>query len=122
MKYPVATEKGNDKTAWCTVVPDLPGCFSASDGGMDDALKRTKEAIELWIETALKEGKVIPRPSSINIHQKNPEFKGWVWASVEITPTFLIDELETALINSKKDLENGNFVIESPEEHLNRLK
>ena len=31
-------------------------------------------------------------------------------------------EIELALINSKKDLESGNFFIESPEEHLNRIK
>ena len=53
MKYPIAIEAGDNKTAWGVVVPDLPGCFSAGDSGIDEAIENAKEAIELWIETAL---------------------------------------------------------------------
>ena len=102
MKYPVAIEKGNDKTAWGVVVPDLPGCFSASDDGMDEALENAKEAIELWIETALEEGQVIPKPSPIERHQKNPEFKNWIWAVVEIDPALLSDDIERVNITLPK--------------------
>jgi predicted RNase H-like HicB family nuclease len=87
MKYPIAIELGNIKTSWGVVVPDLPGCFSASDNSIDDAIENTKEAIEAWIETALDLGQDIPKPSSIKNLQKKKEFKGWVWAAAEINPT-----------------------------------
>jgi predicted RNase H-like HicB family nuclease len=102
MKYPIAIEKGNDKTAWGVVVPDLPGCFSASDLGIDEAVENTKEAIELWIEAALDDGRTIPKPGSIEVHQKNPEFEGWIWAVTEIDPALLSDEIERVNITLPK--------------------
>lgn len=42
MKYPIATESGDDKTAWGVVVPDLPGCFLAADSGIDEAIENAK--------------------------------------------------------------------------------
>jgi len=48
----------------------LPGCFSAADTGIDEAIENAKEAIELWIEMMLDEGKDIPKPSSITELQK----------------------------------------------------
>ena len=47
MKYPIAIEPGNDADAWGVIVPDLPGCFSAADSGIDEAIDNTKQAIEL---------------------------------------------------------------------------
>ena len=76
MKYPIAIEPGNATTAWGVVVPDLPGCFSAADSGIDEAITNAQEAIEIWIETALDLGQTIPAPSSITVLQKKPEFKG----------------------------------------------
>ena len=70
MKYPIAIEPGNAKTAWGVVVPDLPGCFSAADSGIDEAIDNAKESIELWIETAIDAGQNIPKPSSIAELQK----------------------------------------------------
>ena len=102
MKYPIAIEVGGNKTAWGVVVPDLPGCFSAADSGMDEAIENAKEAIESWIETALDQGTVIPKPSSITALQNNPEFKGWVWAIAEIDPALLSDEIERVNISLPK--------------------
>lgn len=56
MKYPIAIEQGDENTAWGVVVPDLPGCFSATDEGVDEAIGSAKQAIELWIETAIDDG------------------------------------------------------------------
>ena len=75
MKYPIAIEPGDDEHAWSVVVPDLPGCFSASDSGIDEAIENAKEAIELWIETTLDAGEDVPRPSSIAAFQKNVNLK-----------------------------------------------
>lgn len=102
MKFPIAIEVGTATTAWGVVVPDLPGCFSASDSGIDEAIENAKEAIELWIETALDLGQDIPLPSSITALQKRREFKGWVWAVVEIDPALLSDDIERVNITLPK--------------------
>ena len=77
MKFPVAIESGHATQAWGVVVPDLPGCFSASDMGFDEAIGCAHEAIEMWIETTLEMGNVIPKPSDITQLQNLKEFKGW---------------------------------------------
>lgn len=94
MKYPIAIEPGNDSTAWGVVVPDLPGCFSAADEGIDQAIENTKEAIALWIEEAISNNEAIPKPSSITDLQKSGEYDGWVWAIAEVDPALIDDTIE----------------------------
>ncbi|MBX3639610.1 MAG: type II toxin-antitoxin system HicB family antitoxin [Nitrosomonas sp.] len=60
VQYPILIEKGDDKTAWGVVVPDLPGCFSAADDETD-ILSNAREAILLHLE-ALDD---IPVPSPL---------------------------------------------------------
>ena len=91
---PIAIHPGNRRTAWSVVVPDLPGCFSADDESIDGAISKTKEAIELWIETALDLGQDVPRPSAIATLQKQKAYKGCVWAVVEIDPALLSSDIE----------------------------
>jgi len=102
MKYPIAIEPGGDKTVWGVIVPDLPGCFSAADSGIDEAIENTKEAIELWIESALDAGEDVPKPSSITALQKKKEFKGYIWAIAEIDPVLLSDDIERVNISLPK--------------------
>ena len=102
MKYPIAIEPGKKHTAWGVVVPDLPGCFSAADSGIDEAIENAEQAIELWIETALDMGQNIPAPSSITDLQKNPDYKGWIWAVASIDPALLSDEIERVNISLPK--------------------
>ena len=83
MKYPVVIEPATATTAFGVVVPDLPGCFSAGDT-IEEALDNAHEAIELWIESVLDDGGVMPVPSSIDAWRKRREFKGWIWALVAI--------------------------------------
>ena len=94
MKFPIAIEPGNEKKSWGVVVPDLPGCFSAAEIGVDEAIDQSKEAIALWIETALDRGEAVPQPSNIADLQKRREFKGWIWAIVEIDPALLSEDIE----------------------------
>jgi len=89
LRYPIAIEPGNAQTTWGVVVPDLPGCFSAADGGIDEAIDNAKESIELWIKGARDAGQDIPKPSSILALQKKNELKGWLWTIVEIRPALL---------------------------------
>ena len=102
MKYPIAIEPGGDKLTWGVIVPDLPGCFSAADSGIDEAIENTKAAIELWIETALDAGEDIPKPSPITNLQKKKEFKGYIWAIAEIDPALLSDDIERVNISLPK--------------------
>ncbi|MFC3338221.1 type II toxin-antitoxin system HicB family antitoxin [Paracandidimonas soli] len=94
MKYPIAIEPGDDATAWGVVVPDLPGCFSAADNGIDDAIENAKEAIALWIEDAIANSETIPKPSCITELQKSGEYDGWIWAIAEVDPALVDDTIE----------------------------
>lgn len=102
MKYPIAIEPGSTKEAWGVTVPDLEGCFSAGDNGIDEAIENAKEAIELWIELALDRNQDIPKPSSLRELQKRKEFKSWAWAIVEIDPALLSDDIERINITLPK--------------------
>lgn len=102
MKFPIAIETGTASQTWGVVVPDLPGCFSASDKGIDEAIDNAKESIELWIETALDMDQVIPKPSPITELQKRKEYKGWIWAMVEIDLALMSDEVERVNITLPK--------------------
>ena len=84
MKYPIAIEPGNETKAWGVVVPDLPGCFSAADSGIDEAIDNAKEAIELWMKTSMNIGQDVPRPSAIATLKKQYGSNRWVWATVEV--------------------------------------
>lgn len=93
MRYPIAIEPGDGAHAFGVVVPDLPGCFSAGDT-LDEAIDGAKEAIELWLETVIDDGGLVPEPRSITAHQANPEFSGWVWAVVTVDLAELSDKAE----------------------------
>lgn len=94
MKYPIAIEPGDDTTAWGVVVPDLPGCFSAADESIDQAIENAKEAIMLWIEEAINNQESIPKPSNINELRQNQDFDGWIWAIAEVSPTLMDNTTE----------------------------
>jgi len=94
MKYPIAIEPGSDTSAWGVVVPDLPGCFSAADSGLDEAIDNAREAIALWLEEAIAQGQRIPAPSSIAELQRSSQFEGWIWAVVEMDPAWMDDTTE----------------------------
>ncbi|MDY7579069.1 type II toxin-antitoxin system HicB family antitoxin [Herbaspirillum sp. RTI4] len=95
MKYPIVIEPGNEKgnTAYGVIVPDLPGCFSAGDT-LDEAIDNAKEAIELWLETVIDDGGLIPAASSISALQSKSEFSGWIWAAVSVDLSTLSDKAE----------------------------
>ena len=101
MHYPIAIEPGDDKHAFGVVVPDLPGCFSAGDSA-GDAMAQARDAILLHLEGLLDEGKAPPPPSPVDMHAGNPDFKGWIWAIVEIDPADLSDAVERVNITLPK--------------------
>jgi predicted RNase H-like HicB family nuclease len=90
MLYPVAIEKGDEQHACNVVVPDLPGCFSAGDT-MDEAITNAREAILMMLENYLNEDKPFPEPILLEEHRGKPEFKGWIWALVDVDLSQLYD-------------------------------
>ncbi len=60
MTYLVVFEKAKDGTIWARV-PDLSGCYSCGDT-VAEAKANIKEAIELFLETAITEGIEVPTP------------------------------------------------------------
>ena len=80
MYFPIAIHKDPDSDYGVTV-PDLPGCFSAGST-VDEAMLMAREAIELYIETLVEEGRDIPEPSDVEALRTNPDFADAIWAFV----------------------------------------
>jgi len=58
-KYSIEIFYSEEDKGYIAVVPELPGC-SAFGATEEEALKEVKIAMELWLETARKEGRKIP--------------------------------------------------------------
>src|SRR5208282_3155472 len=86
MRYPIAIEIGTETAAYGTVVPDLPGCFSAGD--------TLDEAAAAWIDATLDAGGAVPAPSSIEALRARPEYAGWAFGVVAVDPAALDSTVE----------------------------
>ena len=60
-KYAIEIFYSEDDEGYIALVPELRGC-SAFGETEEVALKEVKTAMELWLETAKKDGKYIPQP------------------------------------------------------------
>ena len=63
MHYPIKVFYSEEDKGFIAVVSDLLGC-SAFGETEEDAIKEVRIAQELWIKTAKREGRKIPKPSS----------------------------------------------------------
>ena len=59
-KYEIIIYWSDEDNVFAAEVPELPGC-AAHGGTHDAALANTKEAIQLWIDTAKDLGDPIPK-------------------------------------------------------------
>jgi len=82
MRYPVVIHKDNDSDYGVTI-PDIPGCYSAG-ATYDEALSNTIEAIECHIEGLLLDNESVPIGTHIDTWIRNDEFKGGIWALLDI--------------------------------------
>ena len=80
--YPVVLHKNPDRP-YGVNIPDVPDCFAVGDT-IEDALKQTREIIELRMEYMLLDGDPIPEPRNIAFHQNNPEYADGRWESVAV--------------------------------------
>lgn len=60
-KYVIEIFYSEEDEGYIAVVPELPGCSAFGDTE-EGALKEVKIAMNLWLETAKKEGREIPEP------------------------------------------------------------
>jgi predicted RNase H-like HicB family nuclease len=60
-KYEIIIYWSEEDLAFVAEVPELPGCMAHGDT-QELALASTKEAIQLWIDTAREVGRPIPTP------------------------------------------------------------
>ena len=60
-RYAIEIFYSEEDAGYIAVVPELPGC-SAFGETEEEALREIKVAIDLWRETAEKEGRQIPKP------------------------------------------------------------
>jgi predicted RNase H-like HicB family nuclease len=60
-KFKVIIYWSNEDQVFVAEVPELPGCM-AHGNTQEAAITRTKEAIQLWIDTAREFGDSIPEP------------------------------------------------------------
>ena len=60
-KYSIEIFYSEEDRGYIALAPELPGC-SAFGETEEEALKEIKVAIDLWLETAQKEGRGIPQP------------------------------------------------------------
>jgi len=61
-RYSIEIFYSNEDQGYVALAPELPGC-SAFGGTEEKALREIKVAIDLWLETAEKEGREIPQPT-----------------------------------------------------------
>jgi len=83
MLYPIAVEKGSNDEAYGVIVPDIHGCFSAGDT-FEEALSNAKEAIADHLEILAEDGKNIPLASEVSKFLNDEEFKGFIWAVLDV--------------------------------------
>jgi len=60
-RYAIEIFYSEEDEGYIAVVPELPGC-SAFGETEEEALREVKVAMELWLETAKKERREIPKP------------------------------------------------------------
>ena len=61
-KYAIEIFYSEEDEGYISVAPELPGCTAFGET-VEEALEEIKTAIDLWIETAKKEGRKIPQPA-----------------------------------------------------------
>ncbi|MBS3947515.1 MAG: type II toxin-antitoxin system HicB family antitoxin [Dethiobacter sp.] len=61
MKYEIIIYWSNEDQAFIAEVPELPGCMAHGET-QEAVLQNVKEAMQLWIDTALEFGDPVPEP------------------------------------------------------------
>lgn len=63
--YPLVVARNPLEKGFVGFAPDLPGCWVEAEDGKE-ALSLLRRAVDAWIETAIQEGRPIPRASDVS--------------------------------------------------------
>ena len=84
MRYPIAIEPGDERTAFGVVVPDLPGCFSAGDT-IDEAIANAEDAVLLSLEDCAERGEPFPQPSELaTVRERYRDLAASLWMLLSV--------------------------------------
>lgn len=105
MLVPVVIHK-EEGSAYGVTVPDIPGCYGASDHSVEDALRNTSESIEFHIEGLMQDPESeLPSIGSIDDHIDNKDYSdAFMWASVNFDVNKLIANKARRFNLSMKEL------------------
>lgn len=70
-RYVAIVEEAGPELAVGIWFPDLPGCFSAGDT-IEDALLNAQEALALYAEAEVREGRRLPQARSLSALKTDP--------------------------------------------------
>ncbi len=73
MKPYIAIVHKDANSAYGMTFPDAPGCFSAADE-IDDVFAMASEALELWAEGMLDDGRTIPETRDFEVIRHDPKW------------------------------------------------
>src|SRR5689334_20607382 len=74
-----------DSADYGVVFPDFPGCVFGGKT-LDKALENAREGLIFHIEGLLDLGEVLPKPTTLEKIQSNPEYKEYTSSLVRIIP------------------------------------
>lgn len=86
MRFPIVLIFNPESNDYKVTVPDLPGCVCRAKT-MDFALTEIMAVIESHLSLLAEYGEDIPSASSFESHVTKMEFRGGVWAVVDIDIT-----------------------------------
>ena len=96
MRYPVAITK-HRASCYGITVPDISECVS--DGKtIDDAFRNAEEVISIHLSNLAESGIIPPKSSSVSELIDHPDYKGVVWAYIEINVSRYLGKSEKTTI------------------------
>lgn len=114
MKYPIAIEWGDDKTAHGIHIPDLDA-VTAGDT-IEEAYSAAVEIAHIELENFVNQGKKIPMPSPVESLRLNKDYKdmGWGFIDIDITPYLGKTEKINVTLPSNIIAAIDNYVQKNP--------
>ena len=73
MKPHIGIVHKDEGSAYGITFPDAPGCFSATDE-LDDIFAMAREALELWAEGELEDGRLLSEPRSLSAIMRDADW------------------------------------------------
>ena len=110
MQYPIFIHK-DKKSDYGTIVPDLPGCYSAGST-MEETINNACEAIECHLEGLIKDNEPIPAKKPLDQHLNSSELDDSILAIVDIDITKISGK------SKRIDITIPNFLLKQLDRYI----